>query len=107
MNYLYAVYFHMHNFQAFIPTTGLFVTVFHSLFVGISDFVMSACHAPARKRLNLTSLSVHCIVDGGCTSVLVNRTGTITSPNYPINYPNNAFCQWIVDSGSNSTSVVS
>jgi len=33
--------------------------------------------------------------------------GTITSPNYPGDYYNNARCEWLIDSGSNSSTFVS
>ncbi|KAL7745333.1 hypothetical protein ACLKA6_015352 [Drosophila palustris] len=33
----------------------------------------------------------------GCGGRLTGNSGVITSPNYPISYPNNAYCEWKVE----------
>uniref|UniRef100_A0A8D2L482 CUB domain containing protein 2 n=1 Tax=Varanus komodoensis TaxID=61221 RepID=A0A8D2L482_VARKO len=37
-----------------------------------------------------------------CGGVLTGLSGSITSPDYPENYPNNAECHWVIQATSNS-----
>jgi hypothetical protein len=37
-----------------------------------------------------------------CSGTLTASSGTITSPNYPSNYANNALCQWLISGPSNT-----
>lgn len=37
-----------------------------------------------------------------CGGVLTGLSGSITSPDYPENYPNNAECHWVIQGTSNS-----
>ena len=36
------------------------------------------------------------LASGGCGGSLSGSTGTVTSPNYPNDYPNNVYCEWTI-----------
>lgn len=43
----------------------------------------------------------------GCLYELTGNSGTIQSPNYPDNYPNNILCSWVITTEVNSQAVLS
>lgn len=70
----------VHNGATFAPPVSLFTLV----------FFFTKSHSPPPSHLLPPA------ADDGCGGTLRGQSGTITTPNYPAEYNNNADCTWTV-----------